>query len=336
MIRVALDAMGTDTAPASELAGAALALRELPPDFTLTLVGPVDRLTPLVAQYPDLDPSRVSLVEAPDVIGMDEKPLLAVRRRPNSSIVVGLQRHRAGEVDAFVSAGNTGAMLAASTMFLGLHTGVERATVAALLPAINGPVLLLDSGATLESTARELVNFARLGSLYMADVHHRPRPKVGLLNVGEEPEKGTDIHREAFAALQANPRLHFIGNIEGRDIAVPHPIHGTIDVVVCDGFVGNVVLKFYESMGGLLTLLLKQESPSLLTQPELRPLMRFLDYSHAGGAPLLGVRGVPIVCHGSSNPNAIRNAIRTAIETVRSGLNDHISTEMATTPTEAA
>ncbi len=336
MIRVALDAMGTDTAPASELAGAALAFRELPPDFTLTLIGPVDQLTPLLEQYPDIDRSRLTLVEAPDVIGMDEKPLQAVRRKPESSIVVGLQQHRAGLVDAFVSAGNTGAMLAASTLFLGLHTGVERATVAALLPAINGPVLLLDSGATLDSTARELVNFARLGALYMADVHHRTNPKVGLLNVGEEPEKGTDVHREALVTLQATPRLNFVGNIEGRDIAVPHPIHGTIDVVVCDGFVGNVVLKFYESMGGLLTLLLKQESPALLTHPDLRPLMRFLDYSHAGGAPLLGVRGVPIVCHGSSNPNAIRNAIRTAIETVRSGLNDHISAEMAGHTTETA
>lgn len=329
MIRVALDAMGGDHAPTAEIDGAALALRDLPPDFSLILVGQTALIETHLARHPEIDRSRFTIVEATEVIGMSEKPLSAVRRKPNSSLVVGLGLHRDGLADAFVSAGNTGASLAAATILLGLHDGVDRATVASLFPAAEGPVLVLDSGANLDCSVKELVNFAYLGSIYMRDVLGRNEPKVGLLNVGEEDEKGNAIVREAHQALRGHPRLNYIGNIEGRDIAVPHPRHGRVDVVVCDGFVGNIVLKFYESMGRLVASLLNRESPGLLESEGMKPLMRFLDYSQYGGGPLLGVRGVPIICHGSSTANAIKNAIKKAVESVRGGLSEHIAAEFA-------
>jgi phosphate acyltransferase len=331
VIRIALDAMGGDHAPAAEVDGAALALRELDPDFALVLVGRREVIEEHLARHPDLDRSRLDIVDAPEVIGMSEKPLQAVRRKPDSSLVVGLSLHRDGQADAFVSAGNTGACLAASTIILGLHDGVDRATVASLLPAAEGPILLLDAGANVDCSVKELVNFAYLGSIYMRDVLGRTEPRVGLLNVGEEDEKGNAVAREAHSALKAHERLHYVGNIEGRDVVVPHPVHGRIDVVVCDGFVGNIVLKFYESIGKLVGNLMKRESPALLTNPDMKPLMRFLDYSQYGGAPLLGVKGVPVFCHGSSSANAIKNAIRKAVESVRGDLSAHIAAEFALT-----
>lgn len=329
MIRVALDAMGGDLAPAAEIDGAALALRDLPPDFLLTLVGQPAVIEERLARHPEIDRARFTIVEASEVIGMAEKPLSAVRRKPNSSLVVGLGLHRDGLADAFISAGNTGASLAASTILLGLHDGVDRATVASLFPAADGPVMVLDAGANLDCSVKELVNFAYLGSIYMRDVLGRAEPKVGLLNVGEEDEKGNAIVREAHQALRAHPRLNYVGNIEGRDIAVPHPRHGRVDVVVCDGFVGNIVLKFYESMGRLVASLLNRESPGLLASDGMKPLMRFLDSSQYGGGPLLGVRGIPIICHGASNAIAIKNAIKQAVESVRGGLSEHIAAEFA-------
>jgi glycerol-3-phosphate acyltransferase PlsX len=328
VIRVALDAMGGDHAPATEVAGAALALRELPPEFSLLLVGQPDAVEAELARYPEIDRSRVTVVPAAEVVGMAEKPLAAVRKKPNSSLVVGLGLHRDGAADAFVSAGNTGALLAGGTILLGLHDGVDRASVASSFPAPDGYVLVLDAGANVDCTAKELLNFAYLGSIYARDVMGRPEPKVGLLNVGEEDEKGNAVVREAHAALKAHPRLNYIGNIEGRDVVVGHPKHGRIDVVVCDGFVGNILLKFYESMGKVLGRVLKAESPGLLQSPEMAPLMRFLDYSEVGGAPLLGVKGVQIICHGSSTPIAIKNAIRYAVNSVRVGLSDHIAAEL--------
>jgi glycerol-3-phosphate acyltransferase PlsX len=329
VIRVAIDAMGGDHAPAAEVDGAAMALAELAPTFRVILVGQPDVIAPHLARHPELDQSRVTVVPASEVVTMADRPLQAVRQKRDSSLVVGLTLHARGEADAFVSAGNTGAVLAASTVLLGLHAGVDRATVASHFPTPTGSVLVLDAGANVECSTRELVNFARLGSIYMRDVLRRPDPKVGLLNVGEEDSKGTEIVREAYRALVAAPQIHFVGNVEGRDIVVPHPVHGQLDVVVCDGFVGNVVLKFYESMGRLVHDVLERQSPDLLGSPLLAPLTRFLDYGEYGGAPLLGVQGVPIICHGSSTPLAIRNAIRKAVESVEGGLTEHIAAELA-------
>jgi glycerol-3-phosphate acyltransferase PlsX len=329
VIRVAVDAMGGDTAPQAEIAGAVQALTALPDPFVVQLVGRPDIIRAELAKHPAADHSRLEIREAAEVIGMAEKPLAAVRSKRKSSIVVGLGLQRAGESDAFVSAGNTGALLAASTMLLGLHDGVERATVATLFPTSSQPVLVLDGGANVDCSPRELVGFAYLGSVYMRDVLRRPSPTVGLLNVGEEEEKGNAISREAHALLRRSPRLHYIGNIEGRDIVAGHPKFGVVDVVVCDGFVGNVILKFYESVAHLFVNLVKERVPDMLGRPEIKELFRFLDYSEYGGAPLLGVKGISIICHGASTANAIKNAIRVAVQSVQVDLSRHIGAEFA-------
>ena len=335
MIRVAVDAMGGDTAPQAEIAGVVQALTALPGQFIVQLVGRADVIKAELAKYPNIDHSRLEIHEATEVIGMAEKPLAAVRKKPKSSIVVGLGLQKAGQSDAFVSAGNTGAILAASTILLGLHDGVERATVATLFPTGNQPVLVLDGGANVDCSARELVGFAYLGTVYMRDVLQRPSPTVGLLNVGEEEEKGNAITREAHDLLKRSPRLHYIGNIEGRDIVAGHHKYGVVDVVVCDGFVGNVVLKFYESVGRLFVGLVKQLVPDLLQRAELRELFRILDYSEYGGAPLLGVKGVSIICHGASPANAYKNAVRVAVQSVEADLSKHIGAEFAEGETAA-
>ncbi|HEX6644466.1 MAG TPA: phosphate acyltransferase PlsX [Gemmatimonadales bacterium] len=333
MIRVAVDAMGGDNAPQAEVEGSLLALAEYP-DATIQLVGRPDVIEAELARHAGVDRSRVEIRPASEVIGMADKPLASVRSKRDSSIVVGLGLQKAGGSDAFVSAGNTGAVLAASTILLGLHDGVERASVATLFPTADDPVLVLDGGANVDCSARELVGFARLGTVYMRDILGRGDPAVGLLNVGEEDEKGTATVKEAHQLLRAQPGLRYIGNIEGRDILAGHEKHGAVDVVVCDGFVGNVVLKFYESVARLIVRLLRRDAPSLLERDDIRAVFRTLDYSEYGGAPLLGVRGVSIICHGSSGPNAIRHAVRIALQSVRAGLSEHIGAEMA--PREGA
>ncbi|HMV32202.1 MAG: phosphate acyltransferase PlsX [Gemmatimonadales bacterium] len=329
MIRIALDAMGGDNAPQAEVEGAVQALTELPPGFVIQLVGRREPIEAELARHPGVDRSRIELHDAPDVIGMDEKPLAAVRKKPNSSLAIGLGLQKAGASDAFVSAGNTGAVLVGSTLLLGLHEGVERATVASLIPSTDDPVLLLDAGATIDCSPRELVGFAWLGTIYMQDVLGRPNPKVGLLNVGEEDEKGNAAAKEAHQLLKQAAGITYVGNIEGRDIVAGHHAVGMLDIVVCDGFVGNIVLKFYESVAKLIVKLVRKESPAVLQQPEIRGVFRHLDYSEYGGAPLLGVKGVSIICHGSSSPNAFKNAIRVATQAVAHDLSAHIGAKFA-------
>ncbi len=328
MIRVAVDAMGGDHAPQAEVEGCLQALGENPEAF-IQLVGRPEVIEAEHARHPSADRSRLEIRPASEVIGMAEKPLAAVRAKRDSSIVVGLALQKAGHSDAFVSAGNTGAVLAASTVLLGIHDGVERASVATLFPTADDPVLVLDGGANVDCSARELVNFAVLGTVYMRDILGRTNPAVGLLNVGEENEKGTAVVREAHQVLRTLGGINFIGNIEGRDILAGHDKHGAVDVVVCDGFVGNVVLKFYESVARLILRMVRRDAPQLLERDDIRTVFRALDYSEYGGAPLLGVRGVSIICHGSSSSNAIKNAVRVAVQSVRSNLSQHIAAEMA-------
>jgi glycerol-3-phosphate acyltransferase PlsX len=329
VIRIALDAMGGDHAPQAEVEGAVQALAELPPGFLIQLVGRPEAIEAELARYPGVDRSRLELHPAAEVIGMHEKPLAAVRKKPNSSLAVGLNLQKAGASDAFVSAGNTGAVLVASTLLLGLHDGVERATVATLFPTSDLPVLVLDAGATVDCSARELLGFAWLGTIYMQEVLGRPSPKVGLLNVGEEEEKGNAAAKEANQLLRQATGLNYVGNIEGRDIVAGHQRFGQVDIVVCDGFVGNVVLKFYESVARLILRLVKREAPDILAQPEIQRVFRLLDYSEYGGAPLLGVKGVAIICHGSSTANAFKNAIRLAVQAVTHTLSAHIGEHFA-------
>jgi glycerol-3-phosphate acyltransferase PlsX len=329
VIRVAVDAMGGDKAPQAEIAGVLQALASLPDEFVVQLVGRPEVIEAELATHPEIDRSRLEIHEAADVIGMSEKPLAAVRKKPKSSVVVGLTMQKQGRSDAFLSAGNTGATLAASTVLLGLHDGVERATVATLFPTGGEPVLVLDGGANLDCSAKELAGFAYLGTVYMRDILGRANPVVGLLNVGEEETKGTAVVREAHQLLKVSPRLAYAGNIEGRDI-LPGPQRRThVDVVVCDGFVGNILLKFYESAARVFVGLVMDRAPDIFERPAVRELASVLDYSTYGGAPLLGVRGVSIICHGASSPNAIRNGIRVALQAVKAGLSGHIAAEFA-------
>jgi len=329
VIRVALDAMGGDEAPRVEVEGAVQALREFPPTFRIQLVGRTRDIEAALKTNGEFDRARLEIVEAPEVVGMGEKPLAAVKSKPRSSIAVGigLQKQRAS--DAFISAGNTGAVMAAATLLLRLHEGVQRAAIGALFPTAGHSVLVIDGGANVDCDARELVGFAHLGSVYVRDVLDRPQPGVGLLNVGEEDEKGNAAVKEAHQLLQQTPGIHYVGNVEGRDILAGQCKQERIDVVVCDGFVGNVVLKFYESAGRMFMGMMKQSFPDVLGRPEAKQLFKFLDYSEQGGAPLLGVKGVVIICHGASPARAIKNAVRVAAQMVTSHLDQDIGAELA-------
>ncbi len=324
MIRIALDAMGGDYAPEVPVEGALAAAGELPESCEMQLVGRQEEIRAVLAQH-GADPDRFRIVDAPDVVGMGEKPLAAVRGKPKSSIALGLGLQKRGETDAFISAGNTGAVMAASTILLGLHAGVQRPAIGALFPTGAEPVLVLDAGANVDCSPRELQGFAYIGAVYARDVLGRPNPRVGLLNIGEEEEKGNAAVKEAHALLRHSTHFRFAGNVEGRDI-----LAGACDVVVCDGFVGNVVLKFYESVERLFRSLLERGMErSVLDSPGVQGVFRILDYSEYGGAPLLGIRGVSIICHGSSSPRAIKNAIHVALQSVESQLSQHIGAEFA-------
>ncbi|OLB10783.1 MAG: phosphate acyltransferase PlsX [Gemmatimonadetes bacterium 13_2_20CM_70_9] len=321
--------MGGDNAPRVEVEGVAQALRELPPGFLIQLVGRTADIEAALKAHGDVDRGRLQIVEAPDVVGMGEKPLAAVKRKPRSSIAVGLGLQKRGDSDAFLSAGNTGAVMAAATLMLRLHEGVQRAAIGTLFPTAVHPVLVLDSGANVDCDARELVGFAHLGSVYVRDVLDRPEPGVGLLNVGEEDEKGNAVAKEAHQLLKQATGIHYVGNVEGRDILAGECKKGRIDVVVCDGFVGNVVLKFYESAGRMFMGMIKQAFPDVLGRPEAKRLFKLLDYSEYGGAPLLGAKGVVIICHGSSPARAIMNAVRVAAHMVETHMDQDIGAELA-------
>lgn len=328
MIRIALDAMGGDNAPRVEVEGALQALRDLP-DVQIQLVGRRAEVEAALAAHADADRARLEVVDAPEVVGMGEKPLAAVKGKPKSSIMVGLGLQKQGRSDAFISAGNTGAVMAAATLLLRLHGGVVRAAIGTLFPTISEPVLVLDAGANVDCDARELVCFAHLGSVYAKDVLQRPNPTIGLLNIGEEDEKGNAVAKEAHALLRQSPGLNFVGNVEGRDIPSAEFRGQRLDVVVCDGFVGNIVLKFYESAGRMFINLVKREAREVLARPDMAPVLKKLDYTTYGGAPLLGVQGVAIICHGSSPANAIKNAIHVARQAVDSHLSQDIGAEFA-------
>jgi glycerol-3-phosphate acyltransferase PlsX len=333
LARIALDAMGGDFAPQATVAGALLALGELDPRHTLQLVGRTavvtEQLDTLLGE-PQYEPlraqrARAEIVEAPDVIEMTDKPAAAIRGKPNSSMLVGLKLQAEGKSDAFVSAGNTGAQMAASMVVLRLHTGVKRPAIATLFPTGRQPIVVLDSGANVDCSADELVAFARLGVVYAEDLLGRKNPAVGLLSIGEEPEKGNAVSKEAHQLLETTG-LHFLGNVEGRDLPAGACDRGPIDVVVCDGFVGNVVLKFYEAVAPLITGMLVKAG---VDEKTMMGALRQLDYSEHGGAPLLGVNGVSIISHGKSSPRAIKNAIKVAVQAVETRMNEHIGRHLA-------
>jgi phosphate acyltransferase len=321
-MRIALDAMGSDRAPTIEVEGAIGALRALDVDFQLVFVGDRERVEAELSRHPDAPLDRIEVVHAPQRIEMGEAPAQAIRRKPNSSMVVGLNLHKRGEVDAFISAGSTGAVMAGSLMILRPLPGVDRPPVGAILPTRRGHSLLLDAGANVDTRPSHLLQFAHLGSIYAQDLMGIDRPRIGLLNIGEEPEKG-DEHALQSHQLLSESGLNFIGNVEGRDI-----IHDKCDVLICDGFVGNVLLKFYESVASFILQLLRKEMRAANVQMDLGRLFEVLDYTEYGGAPLLGVNGVIVICHGGSPPRAISNAIRVAAQAVQNGMVAHIQNRL--------
>ena len=328
MARVALDAMGGDFAPAAPVAGALLALAELGSEHRVQLVGREDVIRDQLRAHLAGDYSasavvaeRIDIVPAADVIAMSDKPSAVIRGKPKSSMHIGLRLQADEQSDAFVSAGNTGAQMALSVMVLRLHGGVSRPAIATVFPTARTPIVVLDSGANVDCSPQELVQFARLGAVYAEDILGSANPVIGLLNIGEEPEKGNASVKEAYQLL-AESGLNFQGNIEGRDLPLGASDRGPFDVVVCDGFVGNVLLKFYEGVAPMIIKLLGDHEA--IDKTHLQDALGHLDYSEIGGAPLLGVRGVSIISHGKSSPRALKNAIKVAARAAETHLDEHI------------
>ena len=324
--RVAVDAMGGDHAPREVVHGAVHAARD--PGVEVILVGPTRTLQ---GELRGLGADRtVRIEEAPDVIGMAEAPAMALRRKRRASIPVAVDLIRRGEADAMVSAGNTGAVMAAALLGLGRIEGIDRPAIAAVLPTTLGRAILVDVGANVDCRPKHLLQFAVMGSVYAARVLGVPSPRVGVLSNGAEETKGNELVIRAAELLRASG-LRFIGNVEGREF-----FDGTADVVVCDGFVGNVALKFGEGLAlGIFTLLreelrrtMRVKIGAALSLPGFRAVRRRMDYAEYGGAPLLGVRGGCIIGHGSSNANAIKNAIRVAAEFSGGNVNRQIEEEL--------
>jgi glycerol-3-phosphate acyltransferase PlsX len=319
--RIAIDAMGGDHAPQEIVLGAMQAQKEL--DVEVLLVG--DRKQIQTFLPPSATSSSLTIVEAEETIAMDEDPLGSVRRKPKASINVAMDLVKQRQADAIVSAGHSGAVMASALLRLGRIPGVERPAIGVFLPTMipNKQVLVLDVGANVDCRPKFLEQFAVMGSTYSCYVLGIPEPKVGLLNIGEEDCKGNDLALRAHQLLKHNPAIKFIGNAEGRDM-----LSGQFDVIVCDGFVGNVILKFAEAMGEALLGIFREELPqglhgklgSALVRPNLRRIKQRIDHAEHGGGLLLGVDGICIISHGSSHAPSIFNAIRGGKEAVEHGV----------------
>ncbi len=330
MITVFLDAMGGDHAPEASCQGAIEALRA-DSDLQITLAGPVDAITPLIKNADDVR-DRLLVVDAPEVIDNHESPALAIRQKKQSAVVMGMLAVRNGEMDAFVSAGSTGAVLVGGMLRLGRIPGIERPALAPLLPGSKGQFLLIDCGANVDSRPEWLAQFAVMGDAYMKKVMGIESPRIGLVNNGAEEEKGNLLYSEAHQQIKKMP-VNFVGNIEGRYIPAGHA-----DVIVCDGFDGNIILKYTEGVAETLMGIIKRELMAdtvsklgaLLSKNAYRRVKKQMDYTEVGGAPLLGVQGAVVKAHGSSNANAFKNAIRQAVQMVRGGVADAIAQAIAT------
>lgn len=324
-MRIALDSMGGDHAPERVVDGAFEAANEAAGRIEVSLVGRREVIERYIAEK-HLEADNIEIVDAPEVIEMSESPATAVRRKRNSSIVTAMRMQKEGVVQAVVSAGNTGAVVASSLVLLGRLHGIHRPAIGIYLPSRNGGTIMLDGGANSDCDAHNLVQFAMMGSVYAEHFLGKPSPRVGLLSIGEEKSKGNELTRDSHEILEAG-NLNFLGNVEGRDIFM-----GEVDVVVTDGFVGNVVLKFTESIIYYITSLVKEgvgKNPisrlgAAMMRPVFRDIRRSLDYAEYGGAPLLGVNGVVIIGHGGSSARAIKNAILAAERFVSSGINNRI------------
>lgn len=322
-MKIVVDAMGGDYAPEVVIEGAIAAVREY--NTEVVLVGDIDKIKLFLKKHRGTD-SRISVYPASEVIEMQESAASSVRRKRDSSIIVGLNLVKDGYGNAFFSAGNTGAVVCASTLSLGLLPGIERPGIAIVVPTLKGISLIIDVGANIDPKPTQLLQYGIMGEAYLRHILNRPNPSVGLLNIGEEETKGTEFVRQTHELLSKSA-LNFVGNVEGKDI-----FSGKVDVIVCDGFVGNVALKVSESLAEALQAFLKKHLKGnplgslglLFLKSSFEHFKKETDYSEYGGAPLLGVNGIVIIGHGRSNVKAIKNAIRVAKEEVDRKFNESI------------
>jgi glycerol-3-phosphate acyltransferase PlsX len=316
-VRIAIDAMGGDHAPGEIVAGALRAKEEL--GVNILLVGDPQQIQAVMP--PKINMDRLEIVPAEDAIAMDEEPLNAVRKKRKASINVAMDLVKKKQADAVFSAGHSGAAMASALLRLGRLPGIDRPAIGTVFPTIvaGKPVLILDVGANVDCRPKFLEQFAVMGSIYSQYVLGMPEPKIGLLNIGEEDTKGNDLALKTYELLQTNQQINFIGNAEGRDV-----LSGDFDVIVCDGFVGNVLLKFAESLGGVILQILREELPqglhgqigTAILKPNLKRIKQRMDHAEHGGALLLGVDGICFIGHGSSQAPSIFSAIRMAKEAV--------------------
>jgi len=329
-MKIAVDVMGGDYAPQAIVEGAVQAAKVAKGRYGIVLVGKESDIKEELTRLGAKGMPGIEIVNASEVIEMHDSATEAIKKKKDASMVVATRIQKAGEVQAVVSAGNTGAFMATSLLNLGRLKGVNRPGLGSFIPNEKGMSVVIDVGANAECKPINLLQFGIMGSLYVRHIFDTQNPRVGLLSIGEEETKGNNLTREAHQLLK-NSSLNFIGNVEGRDI-----LKGTAEVVVCDGFVGNIVLKFAESIVGMLKNTIKKSIGknilsnlgAILMRPAFRQLSKLMDYQEYGGVPLLGVNGVSIVCHGSSSPKAIRNAIREAEKMVNRNVNRLIEAEI--------
>jgi glycerol-3-phosphate acyltransferase PlsX len=328
VMTIAVDAMGGDDAPAAPVAGAVAAARE--GGASLLLVGDTARIEAVLASLGAGRPSNLDIVHADEVVGMEDAPITPIRRKPRSSIRICAELVKQRKAQAMVTAGNTGAAMIAAKLVIGTSPGVDRPALAAVLPNLRGFTVVLDVGANVDSKPSQMRQFAVMGHFFAQQIVGTESPRIGLLSVGEEEGKGSGVTREAFKVLRS-AGLNFVGNVEGGDV-----FKGTVDVIVCDGFVGNVVLKSAEALAETLTSMLREEMAKsvlarvgyLLARPAFRGFRRRIDYSEYGAAPLLGIEGGCFIGHGRSSPKAIANAIRRAREFAAAGLQEKVSAKL--------
>ncbi|MCA1905275.1 MAG: phosphate acyltransferase PlsX [Desulfarculus sp.] len=329
MLRIALDGMGGDHAPVAMVEGAVQCL-DRDPELNVVLVGKPEALEPELARLSP-PPGRITIHPASQVAGMDEAPGHVLRHQRDASIRVAFDLHKAGQVDAVVSAGNSGATMAVGMVVMGRLPEVDRPALASVFPGLSGPTVVLDVGANVDCSPLMLLQFAYMGAAYAERVVGLANPAVGLMSIGEEGGKGNHVVKQAYEYLK-NSGLNFIGNVEGRDLFA-----GPARVVVCDGFVGNVCLKLAEGMFKALSRVVKERVAvsltgrlgALLLKPTLSTLAKDLDYENYGGAPLLGINGVAFVCHGASTPKAIASALVVAAASVRGRVAEHVADGLA-------